>query len=183
MRTNSNLYSPQWVSTDQLPKDLYSEILPNLYMGGTNDDDVIFNSSNDLLKITKRHFDSVVTMYSWAHPVDWEVQEMRYGIPDSHIRDINLNKLIEIANWGYRQWLLGDKLLVRCQAGLNRSGLVTALILMLHGLSATEAIEQIRKNRTDLALFNKNYVNWLIESGQEFVQQYLNQSNTSSMTR
>jgi len=151
------------VNTDQLPKDLYSEILPGLYMGGTHDDDVIFNESNDVLKISKKHFDSVITMYSWAQPVDWEVQEMRYGIPDSQITDINLIKLIEVAYWGYRQWLLGDKLLIRCQAGLNRSGLVTALILMLHKFSASEAIEQIRENRTQLALFNKNYVNWLIE--------------------
>jgi hypothetical protein len=47
LKSSSNLYSPQWVSTDQLPKDLYSEILPGLYMGGTHDDDVIFKGQKE----------------------------------------------------------------------------------------------------------------------------------------
>lgn len=181
MRTNSNLYSPQWVSRDQLPKELNSEIMPRLFMGGTHDDDVIFNQANDDFKITKKHFDAVITMYSWAHPVDWHIQEMRYGIPDTHIKDFDLSKIFEIAYWGYKKWSKGEKLLVRCQAGLNRSGLITALILMINGLDAKSAINQIREKRTELALFNHNYVDWLMENGQEFVQKHLSEFESSNI--
>jgi protein-tyrosine phosphatase len=65
--------------------------------------------------------------------------------------------------------MAGDRVLVRCQAGLNRSGLVTALILMSTGLDAETAIEQIRKNRAELALFNHDYVNWLKAEGANFI--------------
>jgi protein-tyrosine phosphatase len=149
------------VSTDQLPKDLYSEILPNLFMGGTHDDDVVFNSQENEHKITEQEFDAVVTMYSWAHPTDWGVQEMRYGIPDSEIKHINLEKLFEVAYWGFNRWLAGDRVLVRCQAGLNRSGLITCLILMLKGYSQEQAINLIREKRSQVALFNHNYISWL----------------------
>ena len=161
LKSSSNLYSPQWVSTDQLPKDLYSEILPNLFMGGTHDDDVVFNSQENEHKITEQEFDAVVTMYSWAHPTDWGVQEMRYGIPDSEIKHINLEKLFEVAYWGFNRWLAGDRVLVRCQAGLNRSGLITCLILMLKGYSQEQAINLIREKRSQVALFNHNYISWL----------------------
>jgi hypothetical protein len=44
------------VSTDQLPKDLYSEILPNLFMGGTHDDDVVYAAPTDKHKINGNKF-------------------------------------------------------------------------------------------------------------------------------
>ena len=59
--------------------------------------------------------------------------------------------------------------MVRCQAGLNRSGLVTALIMMSTGLDAETAIEQIRKNRAEIALFNTHYVEWLMSEGAQFL--------------
>ena len=96
MKTNTNLYSPQWVSTDELPKDLYSEILPGLFMGGTHDDDVVYAKPTDKHKINSNKFDCVITMYAWANPTDWGVEEIRYGIPDSDINDANIKKLLDI---------------------------------------------------------------------------------------
>jgi|LakMenE01Jun11ns_1017448.scaffolds.fasta_scaffold9945391_3 hypothetical protein len=182
LRSSSNLYSPQWVSTDQLPKNLYSEILPGLYMGGTHDDDVIFKSQKNEHKITEKEFDSVVTMYSWAHPTDWGVQEMRYGIPDSEIKHINLEKLFEVAYWGFNRWLAGDRLLVRCQAGLNRSGLITCLILMLKGYSQKESIDLIRNKRSEVALFNRNYISWLNVDAEDKLNTFLS-SNPAYMLK
>jgi hypothetical protein len=153
------------------PTSLYSEIIENLYMGGTDDNDVInlpadpYKSRNDL------PFDSIVTMYAWARPADWKVQEYRYGVPDARISDMDLSRLRQAVNWGYKQWKKGDRVLVRCQAGLNRSGLVTALILIKSGMSAKEAILTIRKNRADIALFNEHYVKWLITEGEAFINQ------------
>jgi len=151
------------------PTSLYSEIAPNLFMGGTADEDVIHQAVAYNKARTDLPFDAIITMYAWANPADWRVQEFRYGIYDSAIADIDLDRLRQAVQFGYNRWLSGDRVLVRCQAGLNRSGLVTALIMMSTGLDAETAIEQIRKNRADVALFNNNYVEWLMSEGAQFL--------------
>ena len=151
------------------PTSLYSEIAPNLFMGGTADEDVIHQAVAYNKARTDLPFDAIITMYAWANPADWRVQEFRYGIYDSAIADIDLDRLKQAVEFGYNRWLSGDRVLVRCQAGLNRSGLVTALIMMSTGLDAETAIEQIRKNRADVALFNNNYVEWLMSEGAQFL--------------
>ena len=151
------------------PTSLYSEIAPNLFMGGTADEDVIHQAVAYNKDRTDLPFNAIITMYAWANPADWRVQEFRYGIYDSAIADIDLDRLKQAVEFGYNRWLSGDRVLVRCQAGLNRSGLVTALIMMSTGLDAETAIEQIRKNRADIALFNNNYVEWLMSEGAQFL--------------
>lgn len=153
------------------PTSLYSEIIENLFMGGTDDNDVIHLPANPYTSRDDLPFDSIVTMYAWARPADWKVQEYRYGVPDARISDMDLSRLRQTVNWGFKQWKKGDRVLVRCQAGLNRSGLVTALILMKLGLSPEEAIKTIRKNRADIALFNEHYVRWLMSEGERFINQ------------
>jgi protein-tyrosine phosphatase len=53
---------------------------------------------------------------------------------------------------------------VRCQAGINRSGLVVALMLMRDGLSAEDAITLIRSKRSQYALDNAYFVDYLRRS-------------------
>lgn len=150
------------------PTSLYSEIAPNLFMGGTDDEDVIHNASTGARR-TDLPFDAIVTMYAWAQPADWKVQEFRYGVPDAAIEHIDLGRLKQAVDFGYNRWMAGDRVLVRCQAGLNRSGLVTALILMSTGLDAESAIALIRTNRAEIALFNEHYVEWLLAEGSTFL--------------
>ena len=151
------------------PISLYSEILTNLFMGGTDDEDVIHIPARIYSRREDLPFDSIVTMYAWARPADWNVQEFRYGVPDASIKDIDLNRLRQAVEFGYDRWKQGDRLLVRCQAGLNRSGLVMALILIKDGYTPYQAIDLIRQRRTDMALFNENFVNWLLSSGANFI--------------
>lgn len=54
------------------------------------------------------------------------------------------------------------KTLVHCQAGLNRSALVTARALMLDGMSADDAITLLRK-RSPMVLCNLTFEAWLRE--------------------
>jgi protein-tyrosine phosphatase len=138
-------------------------------MGGTDDADVIQNPIARNIRRTDMPFDAIVTMYAWAQPADWNIQEFRYGVPDASIAQIDLARLKQAVEFGYNRWLSGDRVLVRCQAGLNRSGLVTALILMSTGLDAETAIAEIRKKRAEVALFNNEYVTWLINSGAQFL--------------
>ena len=147
---------------------LYSMIAPNLFQGGTDDLDVIHLAQTNNRPRTDLPFDAIVTMYAWARPADWQVQEFRYGVDDAAITDIDLNRLRQAVEFGYDRWKQGDRVLVRCQAGLNRSGLVLALILIKDGLTPTQAIAQIRQNRGEDALFNNNFHNWLMQEGETF---------------
>lgn len=149
-------------------EDLWSEVLPNLWQGGTDDLDTIYEATpytpNDMesaLGITKEDFDVVVTAYAWAKPVDWGVKEVRFGFYDADMADIDMGALYRIVNDVHADWKRGDKVLVRCQAGWNRSGLITALILMKEGYTADEAISLIRKTRSPHALCNKQFEKFL----------------------
>lgn len=52
---------------------------------------------------------------------------------------------MRIALTTHDRWSAGERVLVRCQAGFNRSGLVTPLVLMLHGMSADVAIASLAR--------------------------------------
>ena len=147
---------------------LHSMIAPNLFQGGTDDLDVIHLAQTNNRPRTDLPFDAIVTMYAWARPADWNIQEFRYGVPDASISDIDLNRLRQAVDFGYDRWKSGDRVLVRCQAGLNRSGLVLALILIKDGLTPQEAINRIRDNRGKDALFNEDFHAWLLKEGESF---------------
>jgi hypothetical protein len=148
--------------------NLFSEIAPNLFQGGTDDLDVIHLPVTTNRKRSDMPFDAIVTMYAWARPADWQVQEFRYGVPDASITNIDLQRLRQAAEFGYARWKAGDRVLVRCQAGLNRSGLVSALILIKDGATPQEAIDAIRTYRGEDALFNTSFVDWLMTKGASF---------------
>ena len=148
---------------NKIVTELYSEILPGLYMGGTADDDVVdvakplknFNDSNE--------FDSVVTAYSWAQPMSWHCHENRYGFADGFLDENTLSKVKDISEWIYSEWQRGRRCLVRCQAGLNRSGLIIAMCLVKAGYSPQQAIDLIRQKRSPQALFNQHFVQVLMK--------------------
>ena len=52
---------------------LWSEILPGLWTGGTDDYDTIdyVADTKQPRNITQDDFDTVVTLYAWARPADW----------------------------------------------------------------------------------------------------------------
>jgi hypothetical protein len=150
-------------------EDLWSEVLPGLWQGGTDDFDTIYEATpytpteETPIGITKKDFDVVVTAYAWAKPVDWGVKEVRFGFYDADMSDINMGAVYRIVNDIHADWKRGDKVLVRCQAGWNRSGLITALILMKEGYTADDAIALIRKKRSPHALCNKKFEKFLRE--------------------
>jgi hypothetical protein len=55
------------------------------------------------------------------------------------------------------------KTLVHCQAGLNRSGLVAGLALVLDGMPPGEAIALLRERRSPAVLCNRTFANWLLD--------------------
>jgi protein-tyrosine phosphatase len=160
----NNLEAPRY--DVYYPVDLWNEILPGLHLGGTDDSDVVYEevagSRNEHKAfITAEHFDTVVTMYAHARPVDWFVKEFRFGIYDSDMKDFQTDELHDIVVAAHRDWKKGKRVLVRCQAGINRSGLVMALMLIREGYSAEDAINLMREKRGRAVLANKYFENWL----------------------
>ena len=153
----------------KLDIDLWSEILPNLWLGGTADNDLVGDKhcefDRKLISIKKRNFDSVYTFYAHANPVDWLVRDFRYGYFDSPDTEHFTPELMwRIAENAWRDWKSGDKVLIRCQAGLNRSSLIMCLVLMLEGFTAENAIKVMRSQRHEKVLFNPHFVEWLLNA-------------------
>ena len=157
-----------WPTNDQYPIDTYAEILPGLFMGGTPDDQTV-DFPQELSDVSDpKTFDAVVTLYSWAQPMGWGVEEMRYGFADASVENLEIQRILRIAKWAFDRWNSGEQVLIRCQVGLNRSGLVTALTMMFAGYEPHEAIQQIRRQRSELALFNYHYVTWLVSEAPKY---------------
>jgi protein-tyrosine phosphatase len=149
-QSNKRYYDPLW-----------SQVLPGLWQGGTDDIDVQKQLKTPM--ITTEQFDTVITMYAYANPVDWFVKEFRYGVWDSDINKMNTEELLDLVRIAHSDWKRGKKVLIRCQAGWNRSGLITALVLIRDGMDARKAIDLIRSTRSDQALCNKSFEKFLIE--------------------
>jgi hypothetical protein len=157
-----DLYAPAWVSIDQEPKDLYTEIVPGLWMGGTDDEDTT-DIAKELPKLAHEvPFDAVVTLFAWAHPMPWGIEELRWGFADADMSYVDEQRLHRVADWAHERWQAGDRTLIRCQAGMNRSGLVTALVLMRAQHSAEDAIKLLREKRSEVVLFNEHFVDYLV---------------------
>lgn len=132
---------------------LVSHIEDNLWTGGCYD-----------LVPLPDDFKYVLSVYQWeryALPEGCERLEVEMydsgNIPDE-------DQLHELADWVNEKRKLG-KTLVHCQAGLNRSSLVTALALIKAGSTPEEAIALLREKRTPMVLCNQHFESWLLEQG------------------
>ena len=152
--------------SDYLPDNIWDEVKPGLWLGGTHDEhDLRLQAryGSDLPPITPDDFQTVVTMYAWAMPADWFVKELRYGIYDGDMSDFDSADLHELVSTAHRDWKAGKKVLIRCQAGINRSGLIMALVLIRDGMNAEDAIELMRAKRARSVLRNRTFETWLKE--------------------
>lgn len=139
-----------------------SEILPGLWQGGTEDHDVVGSPRPDGHYERGYPFDVVVTLYADAQPVPWHVEELRFGYYDAALTEEATKRAVWIARYAHSRWLAGNRVLIRCQAGVNRSSMVMALVLMLTGYSAVDAIQLIRERRSPAILANEYFVDWLV---------------------
>ena len=144
------------------PFELHTEILPRLWQGGTAERDQLHNSKHFSTATKDQPFTSVVTLDAQSQPVKWGVKEYRFGIEDGPIEREQIKDILKAADWAYEQWKTKETVLIRCQAGANRSGLIMALVLMKDGWSAQKAIDHIRLRRS-FALSNSAFVAWLKE--------------------
>lgn len=122
-----------------------SQIEGNLWQGGCEDGLVL----PDFIK-------HLVSLYPWEkYKVRHELTSaLTVRMYDS--MDQTFEQLDAIARW-VKNCADDAPTLVHCQAGLNRSGLVAARVLMLNGYEASAAIDLLRAQRSPASLCNKAF--------------------------
>lgn len=127
-----------------------SEIAPNLWTGGCTDG-----------LILPDHFAHVVSLYPW------ESYQARHQLISS--LGVRLYDSADGTDWeaveSLARWVnvcrRSGPVLVHCQAGLNRSGLVAGLALVLDGMEPADAIGLLRERRSAAVLCNPTFERWL----------------------
>jgi hypothetical protein len=132
---------------------LYSQIDGNLWMGGTP-------ATGG--GAAPEHFKFIFCLYPWEsyglseHQMHLRIRLFDHGeVPDPDL-------LAFLADTVSRAASIAPTL-VHCQAGLNRSGLVTGLSLIRSGMDADKAIALLREKRCDAVLCNKAFESYLRE--------------------
>lgn len=136
----------------------WDEILPGLFMGGH---DRAGRPGEYHVKdvIVDREFDLVLSLYRRdGHGPGAGVACRWLTIPDGSLRPEDAVEVGRLADRAVEALDKGERVLVRCQAGYNRSGLVVALTLLRLGYSADEAIALIRERRSPHALHNGHFL-------------------------
>ena len=132
---------------------LFSQVAENLWMGGCPRGDA-------------PQFDTIVDLYGQepyrVHPKQIHVRCRMldtHDLPESAL----LDAIVEMIVAGIER----GPTLVHCQAGLNRSGLLTALTLIKYAeMAPADAIAHLRERRCDAVLCNKAFEAHILASAQ-----------------
>lgn len=108
------------------------------------------------------YIEHVVSLYPWEqYTVEHELKShLSVKMYDSLVGP-DRDQVIGIARWVNTCRRSGITL-VHCQAGLNRSGLISAMALMLDGYPARDAIDLLRSTRGEAVLCNPVFEQWLL---------------------
>lgn len=130
---------------------LISHIEDNLYVGGCK-------NNVDL----GDYFTHVFSMYKWEkYRVGTGTRVFTVEMYDSN-DEPDAAQVDEIADRVLQALDAGGNVLVHCQAGINRSNLITVAALMKRGRSAQEAIDLLRERRGQIVLANKTFERHLL---------------------
>jgi len=113
--------------------DPWSEVMPNLWIGTTE-----WSPREDL-------FDAVLTLGHDAAPVPRGMREYKWDLGAMETPEPTTVKTV--TDWMVRRWIAGDKCLIRCRNGLDRSGLIAAKVLNTAGATPHEAMQIVRMKR------------------------------------
>lgn len=143
-----------WVTLDDL-QDTSHQVAPNLFQGGLNSAsvpgpgfDVIVNVSAH--SVRPRGIEKTGALY-----IEWGIFDSS-AMPDPTMLHPLVDLIAELL-------FQGKRVLVHCQAGLNRSGLVCALTMRARGVPADDAIDSIRKHRCEFGLCNADFERYVRE--------------------
>jgi protein-tyrosine phosphatase len=137
----------------------WDEIIPGLFMGGH----VYRAPSGDVVPVVVRdEFDLVVSLYRRdGHGPAAGIPDHVREVPDAALTAAQLTDVCELAELAAAAVRNGQKVLVRCHHGFNRSGLVVVQALGHLGYGVDEAIFLVRHRRSKQALNNDLFVDYL----------------------
>jgi protein-tyrosine phosphatase len=141
------------------PESPWNEIVPGLWMGGHE-----FRGRSGSLEsvVVQDEFDVVQSLLRLpGYGPDPGVEHHVWPIPDGPLDGTQLAGVIRLARAANEAVDAGRRVLVRCYHGYNRSGLVIAHALVQQGEPADQAIQLIRARRSDWALHNELFVEYL----------------------
>jgi protein-tyrosine phosphatase len=129
-----------------------SEIVPGFYQGGCQD--------GLILPPNIKH---VISLYKWEkYTIQHELESSLTVTMYDSLQGPDREQILALATWVNVCRQTGPTL-VHCQAGLNRSGLVAGLALVLDGMPNETAIAVLRANRSGAVLCNPVFDKWLLE--------------------
>lgn len=154
MRTKKKDQEP-W----DVPRQPWNEIAPRLWMGGH---EYIGPDGEWTPAVAGSEFDAVYSLHSReGHGPAAGVEHHVLEVPDDPLTARQIIAVRDFAFSAAQCWLAGARVLVRCRAGMNRSGLVVAQVMVHGGWPVAEAIDLIRARRSPSALNNEVFVDYL----------------------
>ncbi|MGI0072740.1 MAG: dual specificity protein phosphatase 23 [Nitrosotalea sp.] len=105
-------------------------------------------SSTEVDWVLKQGIKSIVTMTEDALPESW-IKEIKYlHVPTEDLSAPDMDMIDQAVDFINKQIQNNEPVMVHCAAGIGRTGTILACYLVKHHkLSATNAIEKVRKER------------------------------------
>lgn len=141
------------------PDAPWNEIIPELWMGGHH-----YGNADGVRvpAVVGAEFDMVISLFqAEGHGPDPNVEHHHLTIPDAPLHAEQLAAARKLATIAAAAVRAHRTVMVRCQYGYNRSGLVVAQTLLDLGYSVEDAIPLIRQRRSPYALNNEFFVGYL----------------------
>jgi protein-tyrosine phosphatase len=134
-----------------------SRIVPRLWMGPRPPEGrALAQAGFDVLVLCAMEYQPSSLWFPYVHVV-------YAGIDDAVLTDLDRDRAIQASTKILGFMRTGKRVLVTCNQGRNRSGLVVALTLMRMGCTDEQAIQFIRERRhhPDGVLVNPSFVEYL----------------------
>lgn len=135
---------------------LISHIQDNLYMGGCINGVDLGNYFGHVISLYPRE---KYAISNTTARTELKMYDSSGGVDETGLKDMVVTTLKALAT--------GENVLVHCQAGLNRSGLVAGAALIYLGMSPEKAIQALRERRSPIVLSNKTFENYLLSLDEE----------------
>lgn len=110
------------------------------------------------------YFKNIVSLYPWERynpggELDLFVEARLYDTSEGAVPERQIYALATLVHQACQK----GPTLVHCQAGLNRSGLVAGLSLVIGGMEPPETIQLLRASRCEQVLCNRKFFSWLLK--------------------
>lgn len=146
-------------------REPWNELVLGLWLGGHDYSPDGEWGGRECPKITNIQFNTVISFYrrpssDQCKPAA-DVKEHYYRMPDGVLTDADLREVYRLSKVALEVVDRPGNVLLRCQAGLNRSSLCAAYALMQVGFTPERTIELIRQKRSPYALCNEDFVDYI----------------------